>query len=366
MKEQIIWPQRLIRWYHAHKRTMPWREDPTPYKVWVSEMMLQQTQVATVIPFFERFLTVFPTVLDLSKADEQEVLKMWEGLGYYTRARNLHKASKMVVNELGGNIPDSFALLQLLPGLGPYAAAAVASIAFGEPVPSVDGNFLRVFSRFWGIKEPISNANVKKDVFIRLQDVILQIDPSAFNQGVMELGATLCRSKSPRCEACPLSLECWANIHQKTDVIPVKIKSQKVPHIEVGAALVWNDGRVLITRRPEGKMLAGLWEFPGGKQEPSETINETIVRELKEETDLDVSLISELGVYRHAYSHFTLRLHAWHVSATNIDELKTEVPFNWVLVEELSDYPFPEVDRKIIRDLCKIDTTSIMGRRVEE
>ena len=360
MTKQRDWPQRLIHWYHAHKRIMPWREDPTPYKVWVSEMLLQQTQVVTVIPYFERFLTAFPTVFDLSRADEQDVLKLWEGLGYYTRARNLHKASKIVVNELGGNLPDSFALLQSLPGLGAYAAAAVASIAFGEPVPSVDGNFLRVFTRLWGIKEPISNAKVKKDVFTRLQNVISCVDPSAFNQGVMELGATLCKVKNPLCAQCPILLDCWAYDHQETDAIPIKIKSHTVPHIEVGVALVWNAGRVLITRRPEGKMLAGLWEFPGGKQEPSETIKETIIRELKEETNLDVLLISEVGVYRHAYSHFTLRLHAWHVSAINLEALRTDAPSTWVLVGELGNYPFPEVDRKIIRDLYKIDTIRII------
>jgi A/G-specific adenine glycosylase len=356
----IEWAQHLIAWYLSIKRPMPWRDNPTPYYVWISEMMLQQTQVATVIPYFERFMSRFPTVFDLARADEQDVLKAWEGLGYYTRARNLHKAAQIVVNGQDGVIPDSFATLQLLPGLGPYAAAAVASIAFGEPVPSVDGNFLRVFARFWGITESISNMNVKKDVFSRLQSVIALVDPSSFNQGVMELGATLCKPKNPRCVQCPLAYDCWALKHGRVGDIPLKTKIGKVPHIEVGAAIIWHGNKILITKRPEGKMLAGLWEFPGGKQEPTELIQDTIIREILEETSLAIRLKGELGVYRHAYSHFTLRLHAWHAVPDDIEKLIIDGPYKWVSVDELSDFPFPEVDRKIIRDLRKFDTRSIL------
>lgn len=316
-------------------------------------MMLQQTQVSTVIPYFERFIEQFPTVDYLAQADEQAILKAWEGLGYYSRARNLHKAAKVVVNKELGIIPDSFLNLLCLPGLGPYAAAAIASIAFGEAVPSVDGNFLRVFSRFWGITDPISNAKVKKDIFSRLQDVIRQVDPSAFNQGVMELGATLCRSRNPKCLECPLQADCLALKQDKVGQLPIKNKSVKVPHMEVGAAIIWQGDKILITCRPEGKMLAGLWEFPGGKQEANETIEQTIIREVAEETHLNIELIQECGIYRHAYSHFTLRLHAWHATTPNADEIKTDLPFQWVRVDQLSDFPFPEVDRKIIRDLCR-------------
>ena len=347
------WAVRLIDWYHLCKRTMPWRDNPTPYSVWISEMMLQQTQVSTVIPYFERFIEQFPTVDYLAQADEQAILKAWEGLGYYSRARNLHKAAKVVVNKELGIIPDSFIKLQCLPGLGPYAAAAIASIAFGEPVPSVDGNFLRVFSRFWGITDLVSSSKVKKDVFTRLQDVICQVDPSAFNQGVMELGATLCRSKTPKCSECPLQSDCWAKQQGKVESIPVTKKGVKVPHMEVGAAIIWQGDKILITCRPEGKMLAGLWEFPGGKQEANETIKQTIIREIVEETALNIELTHEQGVYRHAYSHFTFRLHAWHATTQNAKEIKTDLPFQWVRVDQLNDFPFPEVDRKIIRALCR-------------
>ena len=323
-------------------------------------MMLQQTQVSTVIPFFERFIARFPTVHDLAQSEEQSVLKVWEGLGYYSRARNLLKAAKVVVHELNGNIPDSFISLQCLPGLGPYAAAAIASIAFGEPVPSVDGNFLRVFSRFWGISIPITNSKIKKDVFSRLQSVISGVDPSSFNQAVMELGATLCKPRNPRCGECPLYPDCWAIKHNKVEQLPIRSRSAKVPHIEVGAAIIWNTDKILITCRPEGKMLAGLWEFPGGKQEVDETVEQTIIREVMEETSLNIQLIREQGVYRHAYSHFTLKLHAWHAKVCNAKEIKTELPYQWVRVDQLSNFPFPEVDRKIIRDLLKIDTKSII------
>lgn len=347
------WPHALISWFHQHKRTMPWREDPSPYKVWVSEMMLQQTQVATVLPYFDRFLQTFPTLDQLAAADEQQVLKAWEGLGYYTRARNLHKAARQVVGELGGRVPDTYEALQQLPGLGPYAAAAIASIAFGQPVPSVDGNFLRVFARFWGVHDSISSPKVRREVFDRLASIIVQCDPSAFNQGVMELGAMVCKPRQPKCSECPLARECVALSRDEVAKLPVKDKAPKVPHLEVGAAIVWHQNKILITQRPDGKMLAGLWEFPGGKQEPGETMRDTIIRELKEETCLVVDPFEELGVYRHAYSHFTLRLHAWHARVDEINGLCCETPHAWVLPAELERYPFPEVDRKIIRDLIR-------------
>ena len=197
------WSQRLLEWFAQYQRWMPWRHDPRPYTVWLSEIMLQQTQVDTVIPYFERFVQAFPNVQALAAADQQEVLKLWEGLGYYSRARNLHKAAQVVVAQYGGELPPDYQELQSLPGVGPYTAAAISSIAFGQPVPVVDGNVLRTFCRFWGIDSDIRQPRLRQQLQARLEPFVAQVPAAAFNQAIMELGALLCRPKSPHCAACP-------------------------------------------------------------------------------------------------------------------------------------------------------------------
>ena len=212
----MTWRDQLLNWFNEHQREMPWRSNPLPYNVWVSEIMLQQTQVDTVIPYFNRFLDRFPTVHDLAKAPQDDVLKLWEGLGYYSRARNLHKAAKHVSQELNGELPSDYEGLQTILGIGPYCAAAITSIAFGNPVPVVDGNVFRVFTRFWGIYEDIKLPTTRKMLFDRLTPEIQHVNPSSFNQGIMELGALVCSPKQPKCSSCPLSSDCFA---LKTGVI---------------------------------------------------------------------------------------------------------------------------------------------------
>jgi A/G-specific adenine glycosylase len=349
------WESRLVDWYLINKRDMPWRSDPTPYKVWISEMMLQQTQVATVIPYFNRFIKQFPSVSALAKAPLTDVLKCWEGLGYYSRARNLHKAANIVITKYNGNFPSDKSAMLALPGIGPYCCAAIASIAFGQPLPVVDGNVLRVFTRFWGINEDIRRPQVRDDIFKRLSPPILKTDPSSFNQGIMELGATLCTPKKPDCNSCPLSPSCVAFLTDKTNELPFKSKSKPVPHHDIGVGVIWKKNKILIGRRPENKMLGGLWEFPGGKKKESETITETIEREVEEETQLKVKATNEICTVKHAYTHFKITLHVYKCALLSGEEKPISADeLKWVTLRELEKLPFPKANIKALAEIKKV------------
>jgi len=354
----MTWRDQLLNWFNEHQREMPWRSNPLPYNVWVSEIMLQQTQVDTVIPYFNRFLDRFPTVHDLAKAPQDDVLKLWEGLGYYSRARNLHKAAKHVSQELNGELPSDYEGLQTILGIGPYCAAAITSIAFGNPVPVVDGNVFRVFTRFWGIYEDIKLPTTRKMLFDRLTPEIQHVNPSSFNQGIMELGALVCSPKQPKCSSCPLSSDCFA---LKTGVIydlPVKAKAKPVPHFNIAVGVIWKEGKLLIGKRKEDQMLGGLWEFPGGKQKENETLQETVIREIKEETSLDVQIDKQYCTIKHAYSHFKITLHVFkctyvsgNATANTTDEIK------WIPLSEIDTYAFPKANIKAL-DVIKEEELS--------
>jgi A/G-specific adenine glycosylase len=347
------WVLRLLDWYHQEKRSMPWRDQPTPYRVWISEIMLQQTQVATVIPYFERFITRFANIHELAIADLQDVLKLWEGLGYYSRARNLHKAAQRVDADFNGQIPRSLDQLRNLPGLGPYTAAAIASIAFGAPTPVVDGNVLRVYARFFASDNDITKPASRIALTQQLEPYIRPVDPSAFNQANMELGALVCRPREPRCASCPLATDCLALAEGRVAQLPVKSKKPQTPTVEIAVGLVWKNGKVLVARRPENKMLGGLWEFPGGKVKPDECPEETVERELREETGISVLVTDSIGVIRHTYTHFKLVMHAFSCTMTAgrarplaSDELR------WMAWDDLQALPFPKANLKLF-DLIK-------------
>ena len=348
------WPNKLLEWYQLNKRDLPWRHTRDPYHIWVSEIMLQQTQVATVIDYYNRFVNQFPNITTLAQANQESVLKLWEGLGYYSRARNLHKAAQDIVTNRNNVIPATYDELQTLSGLGFYTAAAIASIAFNKPEPVVDGNVIRVFTRFWGIYTDTRQQSLKNTLFNELKPIIKTCTPSEFNQAIMEIGALICTPKKPSCQTCPINADCYANNNNKTTYLPVKSKKRPVPHYTIGVGIIQKDNLFLICKRKETQMLGGLWEFPGGKQHSNETIEETIHREINEETTVIIDTCQHLVSVKHTYSHFKITLHAYicqyksgTASPISSDDIK------WVSLDNLNKYPFPKANQIVIQALNK-------------
>lgn len=345
---------RLLGWYDDNKRDMPWRDCGDPYKTWISEIMLQQTRVDQATPYFNRFIERFPDVYALANAEQQDVLKVWEGLGYYSRARNLHHAAKTVVDDFNGQIPDTEDEILELKGVGPYTASAVLSIAFSKPHAVVDGNVLRVLTRYLGIEDDIRSSSTKNTVQEAANELIDEDRPGDFNQAVMELGATVCTPSNPDCSECPVSSNCVAYTTLKTDSIPYKSPAKKRPHHQIGVGIIRDDENVLIALRPEDAMLGGMWEFPGGKQKEDEDIQQTVIRELKEELGVDVTVTKPFMKLNHAYSHFKITLHAYLCELKKGNpQPKTSQQLKWVSVSELDLYPFPKANRKLTEKLMK-------------
>lgn len=351
----------LLQWYHNHQRNLPWRETDDPYKIWISEIMLQQTRVDTVIPYYLRFLDKFPTVYDLAEADQQEVLKVWEGLGYYSRGRNLHQAAKMVVEKFDGELPSSYEEITSLKGIGPYTASAVLSIAFQKKYAVVDGNVIRVLSRFYGIDEDIRKSTTKKTIQKFADDLIPRNQPGDFNQAIMELGATVCTPQNPGCTVCPVSSKCIAANSAQTGVIPYKSPAKKIPHRHIAVGLILNqNNELLIALRPNESMLGGLWEFPGGKKEKDETLQVTVARELKEELGVEVEVFSKFQELKHAYSHFKITMHAfWCRILNGTPQPKSSQEIKWVSLDEIDNFPFPKANKTLIGGLQKLENEDL-------
>lgn len=351
--ESIAGP--LLTWYDRVRAPLPWRLDPSPYRVWLSEIMLQQTQVETVILYFERFLAAYPSVAELAAAPLDDVLKRWEGLGYYARARNLHRAARQVVNDLGGRFPDTVEGLMNLPGIGRYTAGAIASIAFGRRAPLVDGNVIRVFARLMDFDADVTRSAAQAQIWRWAEDWLPADRPGDFNQALMELGRRVCTPKSPRCADCPLRPICRAAEHGTQAIRPVKKKAAPRPHYHVAAGVIRRaDGRLLIAQRPLDGMLGGLWEFPGGKQEAGETLEACLMRELREELDIGVIVGEQLVAVDHAFTHFSITLHAFE--CVYLDDGRDPRALEahawaWVSDDALDRYSFGKADREVIAAL---------------
>jgi A/G-specific adenine glycosylase len=329
----------LLAWFRRHRADLPWRRTRDPYKIWVSEVMLQQTQVAAVVPYYERFVRRFPTVRALARAPLGAVLKCWEGLGYYARARNLRAAARLVVARHGGRLPRTLAALRALPGVGEYTAAAVGSIAFGIAEPVVDGNVRRVTARYWATDDPP-------------RPTVPPRAPGDFNQAIMELGRLVCRPRRPDCPRCPLRRDCRARRRGDPERFPARRRRGPVPHHHVGVGVVWKDGRVLISRRPEEGLLGGLWEFPGGKRRRGESVRACVRRELAEELGIRVAPEAPVATVPHRYSHFAVTLHAWSCRwIAGRPRPRGCTAFRWVRPRELRRYPFPAASLRIIEAL---------------
>ncbi len=342
--------QSLIAWFEAHQADLPWRRDRDPYYVWLSEIMLQQTQVTTVIPYFERFLARFPTVQVLAAAPLDDVLKQWEGLGYYSRAHNLHRAAQVVVNEYNGVFPNTVDELQKLPGIGRYTAGAIASLAFGVDAPILDGNVIRVLARLFNITDDVSAASTRTQLWDLSEKLVPSGHAASWNEGLMELGRTICTPKSPDCPRCPIETSCEARQLGVQTERPIKAPRAKVPHFDVTAAVIHrDDGRILIAQRPLEGMLGGLWEFPGGKRDPGETLTECLKREILEELNLEIAVGEQIGVVRHSYTHMSITLYAFHCEYLGGEPQKIGVAdYAWIMPDELDRYAFPVTDQKII------------------
>ncbi len=329
----------LLTWYSEHARDLPWRKDRQAYHIWISEIMLQQTRVEAVKPYYRRFMEAFPDAAALAAAEDETLLKLWEGLGYYSRARNLKKAAVEICEKYGGELPASWKELLALPGIGSYTAGAIASIAFGIPAPAVDGNVLRVLSRFLGSRRDVSQASTKKYFEEILTKTMDREEPGLFNQGLFEVGALVCVPKgAPRCEDCPLSWLCRARMEGLWEEIPVKA-SKKPRRVEERTILVITNGsQVAIRKRPDKGLLASLYEFPG--------VEERLALENEKDwkkaasavgvAESDVESVKPLGEAKHIFSHVEWHMTGYHISikcpipqpyvSADIRELETRYP----------------------------------------
>ncbi len=328
----------LIHWYHENKRDLPWREDQDPYKVWVSEIMLQQTRVDTVIPYFNRFINKYPTVYDLAKANPQDVLKQWEGLGYYSRARNLQHAVREVVASYNGEVPTHPKELGSLKGIGPYTRGAILSIAFNQPEPAVDGNVMRVFSRVLKITDNISEHKVRKQFEQYAREMISTEDPSSFNQGIMELGALVCTPKAPQCLICPVQQYCRAYDEGVVDQLPIKAKPKKQKNLQYIVLLINNENNeYVIEQRPDTGLLADLWQFP---MVPISDISfDEIENWISEKYGITVSLQEKKGELKHVFTHIIWNLEVYSAETPHIKS--TGDDWRFVHRRDLRAYPFP-------------------------
>ncbi len=334
----------LLDWYDHNARSLPWRSDPAPYRVWVSEIMLQQTRVEAVIPYFERFMNTLPDVYALAAADESLLLKLWEGLGYYNRVRNLHKAAKIIVYDYAGVIPGDYKTLHSLPGLGDYSAGAVASIAFGERAPAVDGNVLRVIARTAADYGDITDAGVKRRITQLVTDILPHARVGDFNQSLMELGATVCLPNgAPRCDICPLATVCDAYLQQLTGILPVK-KPKKARTVERRTVLVVTCGnRLAITKRAQNGLLAGLWELPNH----TGTLSVSECKQAVCDMGLTPNEIVSLPGAKHIFTHIE-----WHMSGylINVTAGAAQGPIVFISKEQLkTEYMLPTAFRAYIK-----------------
>ncbi len=340
----------LLAWYEKKARDLPWRQTRDPYAVWVSEVMLQQTRVQTVLPYYRRWMEQLPTIEALAKADLDQILSLWEGLGYYHRAHNLHRTAQYMMANLGGKLPENVDGLRQLPGIGPYIAAAIAALAFNQDVLALDGNLRRVFSRVMDLELDPRTPEGERRIHAWALDRFPKGRASEFNQALMDLGALICTPKSPSCPDCPIRTRCESYAHGTQAVRPLRASKAPIPHREVAAGILLRDDKVLIGRRPQHGLLAGLWEFPGGTQEPGETLAQCLQREWQEELGVSVEIDRFLGNFEHAYTHFRVTVSAFFCRLPAGEPTALEhTRILWVPLQNLQDYPMGKIDRMIAR-----------------
>jgi A/G-specific adenine glycosylase len=342
--------RKLLTWYRHNQRSLPWRETCDPYRIWISEIMLQQTQVDTAIPYYHRFLKAFPTVSSLAYAPLQDVLKAWENLGYYSRARNIHVAARIIVDKFGGQIPDNLEVIKTLPGIGQYTAGAILSIAYGQAHPAVDGNVRRILCRLFAIAKPMNNTREQKQLHKLAASLIPVKHPGDFNQAMMDLGAMICRAKNPDCSRCPVACSCQARLRDLQNVLPITGKTPEIPHRLAAAAFIHNsEGKLLVVQRPTSGLLASLWKLPGDFIKDIESMENSLKHSVKEELGISIRPGRHLASVNHTYTHFRITLQAY-----KCDLLKgTPKPvgcqdWRWLSLTDLKKLPLSKIDRMIL------------------
>jgi A/G-specific adenine glycosylase len=345
--------RQLLAWYKRNQRSLPWRKTNDPYRIWISEIMLQQTQVDTVIPYYHRFLKAFPTVSSLARAPLQKMLKVWENLGYYSRAGNIHAAAKVIVEKFGGQIPDKWEEIKSLPGIGLYTAGAILSIAYGHPLPAVDGNVRRILCRLFAIRKPADDTQEQKQLRKLAASLIPAKHPGDFNQALMDLGATICKAKNPDCSRCPVAGLCRARLHNLQNVLPITQKTPAIPHRQAAAAVIPNSkGMLLIIQRPASGLLASLWKLPGGFIKSGEDTESSLRRSVKKELGISIRPGKHLASVNHTYTHFRITLQAYECRLLK----GTPKPlgcqnWRWASLIDLKKLPLPKIDRMILKSI---------------
>ena len=345
--------RQVLSWFQQNGRALPWRESYSPYEVWISEIMLQQTQVKTVVPYFLRWMGRFPDPAAVAAAGERDIMLAWEGLGYYARAKNIQRTAQVLVSNFGGRIPSDFNALLALPGIGRYTAGAILSIAFNLDFPAVDANAARILRRLFN--RPNSSVLGNSETALRklAAEILPQGRARQFNQALMDLGATICLPESPRCDCCPLAEFCEAKKRGLSGLESGSNRGRHATPIAVSVGVIVRDGRVFIQKRPAGGLMPYLWEFPGGKIKERESPKKAVVREIEEELGIGVRPVEKLTLIRHSYTRFRVVLHAYLCELCDLLPQKEPVPrasveCRWVPPAELAFYPFPAANRRLI------------------
>lgn len=344
----------LLDWFSRHKRDLPWRKTYSPYHVWISEIMLQQTQMERGVEYFKRWVERFPDVHSLAQAPQDEILKLWEGLGYYSRARNLHKAAQIVMDQYNGALPTSMEALLALPGIGPYTARAIASIAFKQDVCVVDANVERVVSRLFNIEQPVKSRQAQKEISEYGHRLLPKGHARDFNQALMEFGSLVCSPRNPACAGCCLAGFCLARKNGVQEERPVIVKAPSPIFISMATGVLIHDGRILTQKRQTDDVWGNLWEFPGGVVENGETPGQAVVREYLEETGLIVNHPEPIATFKHSFTRFRVTLYAFCVTLLSSPEelnLQAAQEHRWASWSEIMKLAFPAGHRKLIRHL---------------
>jgi A/G-specific adenine glycosylase len=342
---------RLVEWYSLNRRDLPWRRTADPYAVWVSEIMLQQTRIETVIPYYLAFLTRFPAVSDLADASLDEVLKSWENLGYYSRARNLHRAARIVVEKHGGRIPGEEKALRSLPGIGRYTAGAILSIAFGKRIPALDGNAERVLARIFAGEIPVGSPEGKRKLEGVGGELVPRKEPGSFNQALMELGALVCLPRKPLCPSCPVGDRCEGRRRGMAESLPVKRKKPSIPRKVAVAALLRNvEGRYFVLRRSEKGLLPGLWAFPSAEwsgDSPDEWLEGQAGGKILE--------VHALSPVRHAYTHFRVTVHPYLCLLSGASGNGNGESGRWLHPDEFGNFALSALDRRLLLQILRYE-----------